>query len=320
MDKWLKGLVALGILLAVFESVAADFPNKPIRVIVPFPPGGGLDTVIRIIEPDVSKRLGRQLVIENRPGAGGAIGGQLAARSAPDGYTLVMMANTATIDPSYRPKLPYRLQSDFTPITVLASTPYIVVTKPNLPVQNLGELISYAKANPGKLRYGSHGVGTVAHLSAELLKHLAGIDIVHVPYKGAGPSTTAVMSGETEISFQSVQVTSLIEGGKIRALAVTTKERWPSLIKVPPIMDTVPGYEVLVWIGIFAPANTPRDIVNQLHQAFAGSVNSPETAALLLKQGFKGGGNTPTEFARQLESEIAMWSKVIQQANIKPEE
>lgn len=318
--RWFAVSVLFAAIAVAPVAAAADFPTKPIRVVIPFPPGGGLDTTVRTIEPEVSKRLGQQLIVDNRAGAGGAIGGQMVARSAPDGYTLLVYANTASIDPTYRPKLPYSFQRDFIPVTILVSSPYVLVANLDLPARNIAGLIAHAKANPGKVHFGSPGIGTIGHMIAEYFKFAAGIDIVHVPYKGSGPVMAGVMGGEIQLSFETAQIMELARSGKVRALAVTSKERWPNLTEVPPVSETLADFEMLSWIGLFAPARTPADVVERIYKAFSEAVRTGDSGAALVKRGMKGVGNTPADFAKQIETEIPMWAKVIRDAKLKPEE
>ena len=320
MNRWLIALTVT-VCLTGAAAQAADFPTRPITVVVPFAPGGGLDVTTRIVAPDVTKRLGHQVVVENRGGAGGAIGAELVSRAAPDGYTLLVYASTATIDPSLRPKLKYDFRRDFVPVTMLVQTPYVLLVNPQLPMTTVADVIAYARKNPGKVFFGSPGIGTIGHLTAELFKAAAKVELTHIPYKGSGPAILAVVTNETQVSFETpLQTYDMVRAGKLRAVGISSKERWPTLPEVPAISETVPGFESVAWIGLFAPAGTPKETVQQLYRAFAGAVNSGETQEKIIRGGMRSVGNTPDEFASRIATEIPIWAKVISDARIKLED
>ena len=321
MRKHLLAIAALGVFSMPFAALAqGEFPTKPIRVIVPFAPGGGLDVTMRVILPELTRKLGQPVIIENKPGAAGSIGAELVQKAAPDGYTLLVYANTATIDPSFRPNLPYKFQRDFEPITIAASGPYMVTASPSFPANNIAELIAYAKANPGKVNFGSGGIGSVAHLGTELFQATAKIEMTHIPFRGSGPAITAVMAGETQISFETpLQTQQLIESGKLKALAVTSRERSPIFPNVPSVSETLPEFELITWIGIFAPKGTPKDVINKLYRAISETVKSEESGKLLRQGGMQGEGESPEVFAARIAREIPIWEKLIREAKIQPE-
>jgi tripartite-type tricarboxylate transporter receptor subunit TctC len=300
---------------------AQSYPTKPVRVIVPIAPGGGQDFVARMIAPKLSAALGQQVIIDNRPGAGGVIGTQLAAKSAPDGYTLVLVAASFTAQPSLYAKLPYDPVKDLAPITQLGGQPYLLVVNPSVPAKTLREFIALAKSAKGKVTYGSSGSGEMSNLAMELLKTLANFDAVHVPYKGAAPALAAAVSGEVDAFFPSI-TSGLphVKSGRARVLAVTTSKRAALLPQVPTIAETgFPGYEVSGWYGLLAPTGTPNEIVVRLQQEVAKILEMPDIKELQAANGRipNPGGNTPQEFAANIQTEIARWAKVIKRAGIR---
>lgn len=313
----LAGLAAL----AAFSTgvTAQTYPNRPIRVIVPFAPGGGTDIVARIVAQKLSETLSQQVVIDNRSGAGTIVGTQLAIAASPDGYTILMGTPHLTTLPSLNPKLPYDPAKDVAPITNVVSTPNLLVTHPSLPAKSVKELIALAKAKPGHLNYSSAGVGGVAHLSAELFKAMAGIDMVHVPYRGAASALIDVLAGQVVMYFGSV-ASSLphLRAGKLRALAVTGAQRSPAAPDIPTVAEAgLPGFEVSNWNALFAPAATPKEIIEKLHAEVVKVLLMPDMKERLLREGFTPVGNTPQEFAAYLSAETAKWNKVIKGAGIR---
>ena len=298
---------------------AADFPERPVRLIVPFAPGGGLDGAMRVVQPEVTRRLGQQLIIENKAGAGGALGAEFVSRSAPDGYTLLVYASTATIDPSFRPNLPYSFSRDFEPVSMVERTPLFIVANPNFPPKTVAELIALAKQQPGKIKYGSSGVGAIAHLAVELLKSQAGIEMTHIPYDGSGPATAAVVGGEVQFFVQSaLQIKELASAGKLRVIAVTTRERSSIFPDVPTVGESgLPGYEVDSWVSIFAPKGTPGAVIATLQKAFSDAARTPATAKVLTDNGMQAVGGTADELRAQIAAEIPMWAKLIKEGGIK---
>ena len=297
---------------------AQSYPNKPIRLIVRFPPGGGDDTTARIIGPKLAERLGQPVVIENRPGAGGNVGTEFAAKSRPDGYTIVLVSPSLSTSPSLYKKLNYDPVKDLAPIALAAQNHYAVLVRPSLPVNSLKEFVEYAKANPGKLNYGSSGIGAATHLACELLAILAKINIVHVAYKGAGDALIALMGGEVDMQILGPSVVlPQIQAGKVRALAVLSSERLPSLPNVPTAKEAgIDNYEVTIWYGILAPAGTPRDIINRLNAEWTKSAKTPETIDMMNKIGLEPLSSTPEEYSKFFKAEIVRWAKVIKDANL----
>ena len=269
---------------AALAQSAANFPDRPIKLIVPYPPGGSTDPVARLLASDLSTRLGQPVVVDNRPGAAGSIGTEAVARAAPDGYTLLLHTSVIATDPTFKKTLPYDVKRDLAPVTLAVNGPYLLVVNPSLPVKNVAELIAYAKANPGKLNFGSAGQGSSGHLIGELFKTSAGIDMVHVPYKGGGPSITGLMGNEVQLLFDTISGSgALAENGKLRALAVTSSARSPALPNVPTINESgLKDFSVVYWLGIFAPAKTPPEIVDKLYKAFRASLDNPEVSAKLV--------------------------------------
>ncbi len=300
---------------------AQQWPARPIRIIVPQSPGGSTDQVARPFGKLLGESLGQSVFIENRPGAGSVVGTDLVAKAAPDGYTLLAVAVSFAISPSLYKKLPFDPLRDFSPIAMLASFPNVLVVPAPLPVKSVQELIAYAKANPGKLNYGSSGIGSGTHLSMEMFRHMAAIELVHVAYKGGAPAVNALLAGEVQVNLATIATAiSQIKAGKLRALAVSSKARVSVLPDVPTIAESgLPGYEYDSWIGVLAPAKTPRAVVVRLAAEAAKAIHAPEIKALLALEGAEPVGNSPDEFAAILQTEVARWKKLVDASGIKSE-
>ena len=313
-------LLALALIVAAAVAQGTAYPAKPVRIVVPSSPGGGTDILARVLAQKLSESQGQQFVVENRPGAGQVIGIEAVARSAPDGYTLLMAASAIVINEVLYAKPPYVTLRDFVPVTLGASLPNILVVHPALPVKSVRELIALAKARPGQLNYSSAGSGTSPHLSMELFRLMAGITLTHVPYKGTGPATVDLVAGQVQLSMPNV-LTALpqIKGGKLRGLGVTSAKRATGLPDIPAIAETLPGYEAIQWYGLLAPAGTPREIVNKVQAETARILVLPEVKARLAADGADAVGNRPEEFAAYIRTEIAKWGKVAKAGGIKLE-
>jgi tripartite-type tricarboxylate transporter receptor subunit TctC len=314
-------VIVVAVLLSAATAAplgAQTYPNRPIRFILPFPPGGATDILGRIIGQKFAERLGQPVVPENRPGGAGNIGLEATANAKPDGYTIVLTVQTIAISPSLFKKLNYDPVKDFAPITLVGQIPNVVVVRPALPVKNLKELVAYAKANPKKLNYGSGGTGNANHLVFELLKNLTQIDIVHVPYKGVNQAMIGLMGGEVDmVSIGPPAALPHIQAGKVRALAVLQKERVPTLPDVQTSREAgVENFEVVSWYGILAPAATPRDIINRLNAEWLKIAAMPDTKAKMESAGVEPLSSTPEQFADFIKTETVRWSKVIKEANL----
>ncbi len=306
---------------AVSPEARAAYPDKPIRLIVPFPAGGNTDIVSRAIGNELSKNLGVSVVIENRGGAGGMVGSEVVAKAPADGYTLLMVSASHVINPSLQKKLPYDTIKDFAGISMVADVPTVLVVHPSLPPKTLKELIAYAKANPGKLNYASAGKGTVGHLSAELLKSMADIKMVHVPYKGAGPAMTDVLGGHVQMIFSSMPAAiPHIQSGMLRPIVMTGAKRSAAAPNIPTMAEAgLPGFVVSTGFGLFAPAKTPRTLIKRLHTEVVKALHVPSVRESLASQGAEPVGSTPEEYDAFVRSEIAKWLKVCKEAGIQPE-
>jgi len=301
----------LALLLAAAPAYA-QYPAKPVRIIVPYPPGGTTDILVRLCAAKLTDSLGQPFIVENRPGASAAIGSH--------GYTLLMGTISSHGINSAIAKLPYDAIKDFAPVTVVASTPNVITVHPQLPARNLAELLALARAKPGKLNFGSTSPGGSPHMSAELLKMMARVDLVHVPYKGAGPMLTDLIGGQIDIGFDNLPSSmGHIRSGKVRAIAVTTPKRWPGAPDIPAVAESVPGYEVSGWFGLLAPAGTPAPVVDTLYRAIAAMLRQPEVQKQMLELGAEPVANTPDAFARQIAAEVEKWKKVVAATGVKVE-
>ncbi len=301
-------------------AASQQYPNRPIRMLVGFPPGGGTDIVGRIVAQKLSENLGQQIIVENRGGATGMLAAELAAKAAPDGYT-IMMAHIAAISilPSLHPKMPYDAAKDFAPITLAAIGPNLLVVHPSLPVKSVKDLIALAKARPGQLHYASPGGGSVQHLSGELFKLQAKVDMLHIPYKGSGQSIVDLIAGHVQLNFDAVPVVlGHTRQGRLRALAVTSERRSALLPDIPTVNESgVPGFDMGTWWGLVAPAAVNKDIVAKLHAEAAKVLKLPDVRERLGNVGAEPGGNTPEQFGAFIRSETAKYARIVKDANIK---
>ena len=312
-------IAALAIVAAGGAAAQAAYPDRPIKLVVPYPPGGSTDPVARLLAGDVSQRLGQPVVVDNKAGAAGSIGTEFVVRSPADGYTILLHTSVISTEPSAKKNLPYDVKRDLAPITLAVTGPYLVVVHPSLPARNVGELIAYAKTHPGKLNFGSAGTGSSGHLIGEMFKHAAGNDMVHVPFKGGGPSITALMANEVQVLFDTISGSkALADAGKLRALAVTSAARSPSMPAVPTVSESgLKDFSVVYWLGIFAPAKTPPPVLDKLYGAFKASLDSAPVREKLMETGQVVQGASPADFARTLDADIARWKTVIEGAKIE---
>lgn len=318
--KFFSGSICAALLaLAAATASAQTYPNRAIRMIVPYPPGGGADITARPIAQMLSERWGQPVVIENHGGASGMIGADIVAKAPPDGYTIMVSASAeVALNAALFAKMPYDPVKDFAPITLATVTPMALVVHPSLPITSLNEYIAHAKAKPGSLAFGSAGAGSVHHFAGEWLKMLTTADIVHVPYKGSGPLMTDLLGGHTPSGFATLlPAMQHMKTGKLRALAVTTQQRAPLLPDVPTIAETLPGFDVTQWNAVWAPAATPRDVLDKLSAEIRRIVQSADYKARMLEQGSEAVGNSPSELAAFQKSEIDKYRKIAQAANIK---
>jgi len=311
---------ALALSLSSAASAQANYPDHPIRLIIPFPPGGSNDIVGRLIADQLSKRLGQQVVVDNRGGAGGTIGTEMAATAIPDGYTLLFISSAFASNPSMY-KLSYNQEKAFAPVGMIAAGPNVLAVAPTLPVKNVAELIALAKAKPGTLYYASAGIGSFQHLGGALFASMAGIDIVHVPFKGGGPAMVDVMAGNTQMTFSSlVQTLSLMRSGKLKALGVGGSRRSPTAPEVPTIAEAgLPGYEALNWWGIVSATGTPAPVVTRLHNELQTIVQSPELKKRFESEAVEGIQISAAAFKDYIDKDTAKWAKVIREVGIKAE-
>lgn len=311
-------LVAACALFSAFPAGAAEnYPARPVRIVVPVPAGGGVDSVARIVAQHLNAVWGVPFIVDNRPGAGTALGAEIVANASPDGYTLMVSSSSFITNAAVR-KVRYDPVRDFAPITKLTSNPYILLVTPTLPVDSVKDLIALAKSKPGKLNYGSSGIGGILHLGAALFTMMTGTKMVHVPYKGVAGGYPAVASGQVDWMLGSpISAEPLIKAGKLKPIAVTSAKRSKALPKLPAIAETVPGYEVNAWYGFFAPAKVPERLVERLYQEAAMAVKDPELTRRLEAGGTETVGNPPAEFARQVKAEFKQWHDLARKAHLK---
>lgn len=304
--------LALALLMFSPATFAQTYPAKSIKWVVPSAPGDGSDTVGRLIADRVSRVLGQPVVIDNKPGAGGVLGSEIVAKAAADGYTMIVgNAGSHGINAAIYNRLTYDVVKDFVPVALICTAPNVMVVGPAVRAKTVSEFIAYAKANPGKINYASGGIGSSAHLSAELFKSLAGIDMIHIPYKGASPAVTAVLSGEVSVMIGNLPPwTAHIRSGKAQALAVTTQKRHPALPEVPALSETLPGFETIAWFGVLAPAGTPRSIVDRVNKEINEALSQTDIRERLGTLGCDPAGTTPEAFASRIAGEVARWKKL----------
>ncbi len=314
--------VAIGASLALLSAVAGaqqNYPNKPIRFILAYPPGGGTDILARILGNKLSENIGQTIVVDNRPGAGANIAAEIAARAAADGYTIFIVNEAHAYNATLYSKLAYDLIKDFAPVTLLASTPNILIVHPSVTAKSVKDLIALAKAKPGQINYASSGSGSSSHLAGELFKNMAGVDLVHIPYKGGGPAVASLVAGEAVVGFATMpSVLPHVKAGRLRGLAVTTARRAPAAPELMTIAEAgVTGYDANSWYGLLAPAKTSKEIVERLNREFVKIISTAEVKDRLAVNGFETETTTPEQFAAYIRSEVAKWGKVIKAAGIR---
>jgi tripartite-type tricarboxylate transporter receptor subunit TctC len=311
--------ILIALLISYGSAFAQSYPNKPIRLISPWAPGGPAEALARTVTLKMSESMGQPFVIESHGGANGTIGGALAAKAAPDGYTIFFShLGPMAIAPSLMKQMPYDTLKDFEPITQVVAGPTLLCVRNDLPVKNVKELIAYAKANPGKLSYGSVGIGSTTHLAGEILNQLAGINTLHVPYKGSTPILTDMMGGRIDIAFIGISGSiQQAQAGQIRAIAISTLRRSPNFPDIPAVSETVPGFELNSWYGMAAPKGTPKAIIDRLQQEVAAVLKKPDVIAWMKQNGLDPVGSTPEEHGAQIRSELAKWAKAVKDAKVE---
>lgn len=319
MKHWMGAVLSALLLLGAANSIAQPFPSKPLKILVPSTPGDGSDILARSIAQKLTERWGQPVVVENRPGAGGVVGTEAAAKSPADGYTVIMgNAGSHAINQALYPKLSYDVVRDFAPITLAASAPNVFVVNPSVPAKTVAEFIALARKEPGKYSFASGGNGSSAHLNGEMLKAFAGIEMTHVPYKGSSPAITDVIAGQVQLMIGNLPpVLPHIKSGKVRALGVTTATRFAATPDLLPIADTVTGYESLAWFGLFAPAATPREVVAKWHDEVVAILALPDIRERVAQMGFEVVGNTPEAYAALIRNDIAKWQRVVKASGAK---
>jgi tripartite-type tricarboxylate transporter receptor subunit TctC len=320
MKKWLSAaLVCLSGVSIAGLAQAQSWPTKPIKFIVPYPPGGGTDVIARIVQEPLAKELGQQVIIDNRGGAGGSIGSALAAQSPSDGYTVLFTLSSHTINPAIYTKLPFDTEKDFSSVVTVASLPQILVANPNFPAKTVKEVIEMAKAKPGTISYASVGNGSPGHLAGAMMATDAGVDMTHIPYLGGGPAVTDVMAGQVPLLWVSIPAAAqFVKAGKLRALAVSTVKRSAVFPDVPTMVESgFKGFEVDSWYAMFVPAKTPQAIIDRINKAAVNVLAQPEVKERLLGQGAEAVGDTPEQLSSVVKKEIAKWKQVVKSANIK---
>ena len=320
MKKWLSAaLVCLSGVSIAGLAQAQSWPTKPIKFIVPYPPGGGTDVIARIVQEPLAKELGQQVIIDNRGGAGGSIGSALAAQSPSDGYTVLFTLSSHTINPAIYTKLPFDTEKDFSSVVTVASLPQILVANPNFPAKTVKEVIEMAKAKPGSISYASVGNGSPGHLAGAMMASDAGVDMTHIPYRGGGPAVTDVMAGQVPLLWVSIPAAAqFVKAGKLRALAVSTVKRSAVFPDVPTMVESgFKGFEVDSWYAMFVPAKTPQAIIDRINKAAVNVLAQPEVKEKLLGQGAEAVGDSPAQLSGVVKKEIAKWKQVVKSANIK---
>jgi tripartite-type tricarboxylate transporter receptor subunit TctC len=305
--------------LNVVVHAQTAFPNKPVKIIVPSAPGDGSDILARFLASKLQAQWGQSVTVENRPGAGGVVGTEAAAKSAADGHTVIVgNAGSHAINQALYPKLPYDVVRDFTAVTMIASAPNAFVVNPEVPAKTVAEFVALAKASPNKFAFASGGNGSSAHLNGEMLRLMAGIEMTHVPYKGASPAITDVIGGQVQLMIGNLPpMLPHIKSGKLRLLAVTTPKRFAAVPDAPPMLDTIPGYESLAWFGVFAPSATPKDIVAKWHADTVAALALPDVKEKISQLGFDVVGNTPDQYAAIVRADISKWTKVVKASGAK---
>jgi tripartite-type tricarboxylate transporter receptor subunit TctC len=315
-NRWRSLLLGAAMAIASYAASAADFPAQPIRLIVPFPPGGVADPAARVVAAAMSVKLEQPIIVDNRTGATGAIGTTAVARSTPDGYTLLFHTNGLVTSAATQRENPgYDVVRDFAPISRVASAPYLVVVHPSVPAKSMAEVLQYARANPGKLNHGSSGPGSSNHLAIELFKRMANVDIVHVPFRGGGPQIAAVLAGDIQLVFDTISGSGpLVRSGKLRGVATTGAQRSAAFRDLPTIIESgVPGYEAGFWMGLFAPAGTPRDTVEKLNATTREALAQPDVRARLTEMGLDVSSDSAAEFAQYVRSDLEKWTTLARQ-------
>ncbi len=315
-----RGALAALLILVALGASAQVYPTRPIRLVVPFPPGGTTDILARAAAQKLTESMGQSVIVDNRPGAAGNIGSDIVAKSAPDGYTLLMCTvSTHAINPNLYAKIPYDHINDFAPVVLVAAVPNVLEVNPSLPVHTVADLIKLAKSKPGAINFASSGNGTSIHLSGELFKTMAGVDMTHVPYKGSAPALTDLIAGQVQVMFDNLPSSlQQIKAGKLRAIAVTSGKRAPALPDIPTIAESgLPGFEATSWFGVMAPAGTPASVVTRLNSEINKWLQSPEAREQLLAQGAEAAGGTSEQFAAHIRAETDKWAKVVKASGAK---
>lgn len=321
-STFLRRLAALVCAFAAFASThaLAAYPDRPVRLVVPFAPGGGTDLIARTLANGMSKELGQQVIIDNKPGAGTIIGTDSVAKSPADGYSIVIATFAHAVNPSMVPKLPFNTERAFAPITLIGKGPNVLVVRADSPYKTVKDVLAAAKAKPGKLTYASQGNGTSAHLAGEMFTNLAKVEMTHVPYRGASPAITDLLGGQVDMIFgTAAAVSTFVDSGKLRAIGVTTAQPSAAFKNVPPIAESVPGYQVESWYGLYAPAGTPADVIAKLNAAAKKAAHQPDFANKIEQEGLSVIASDPAELDRYVRAEEVRWSRIVKENNIKAE-